>query len=404
MGDRWTDPRDQDWRERDWRRAEGFERGGRGRPEERRRWDEDRSWSGAAGVASDAYDEPARDRRDDEEDGQPYGGRPTLTSGGAYGRGAGGGRSQAYSSGAVAPRFRSQDYTGRQPGRAEDDYRAQQGDARPAYGYREDDRRDEDRAWSGDGDRSYNRDLERRYAEDLRHRSSGGTGGYDYERGYGDAGRSERPGREPWQERREQGGGDFLSRAGERISSWFRGGDLMRGSRDEQREEGRNDPRRHGEDFAREARADRGHRGLGPKGYRRSDERISDEVHEHLTEDPWLDASNIQVEVKAGEVTLSGTVENREAKHRAERLIEDLAGVTHVQNNLRVDQSASLTGAGRGFGSSALEAEMRRKNPGADPTNQGASGRSGRTSTGAAAERSDASTTDGGRGAGSGAV
>ena len=73
---------------------------------------------------------------------------------------------------------------------------------------------------------------------------------------------------------------------------------------------------------------------------------------------------------------------------RAERLIEDLSGVRHVQNNLRVNPHAGLTGAGRGFGSSALEAEMRRNEQAADPGNRGASGLSGRTSTGAAADRS----------------
>jgi hypothetical protein len=88
-------------------------------------------------------------------------------------------------------------------------------------------------------------------------------------------------------------------------------------------------------------------------------------VHDCLTDDPWLDATDIEVAVKDGEVTLSGRVDSREAKHRAERLIEDLSGVHHVQINLRVDPSAGLTGgdftgAGRGFGSSAVEAEMRR--------------------------------------------
>lgn len=187
---------------------------------------------------------------------------------------------------------------------------------------------------------------------------------YGYDRGHGEAGRVETGGREAWEEHREDAG-DFLHRAGERISSWFRGDELMRGSRDE----GDYEAHRHGEP--------RGHRGLGPKGYQRSDERISEEVHDRLTEDPWLDASHIEVEVGAGEVTLSGHVENREAKHRAERLIEDLSGVRHVQNNLRVDPEAGFTGAGRGFGSSAVEAEMRRN------------ALSGRTGAGAAAERSD---------------
>ena len=132
----------------------------------------------------------------------------------------------------------------------------------------------------------------------------------------------------------------------------------------------------------------------GNRGYRRSDDRINDEVHQRLTDDPWLDASEIGVEVKGGEVTLNGLVDNREAKHRAERLIENLAGVSHVQNNLRVKPDGGLTRAGRGFGSSALEAEMRRDAAATDPGNNGASGLSGRTSTGARAERSSGRTTD----------
>jgi HSP20 family molecular chaperone IbpA len=186
-------------------------------------------------------------------------------------------------------------------------------------------------------------------------------------------------------EDRARQAGSSLRDMGQKISSWFRGDRYM----DESRGEDRGD-RSYREDFGRERRFerdDRGFRGMGPKGYKRSDERISEEVHERLTDDPWVDASDIHVHVSNGEVTLTGTVDNRETKHRAERLVEDLSGVSHVQNNLRVAQG-SLTGSGRGFGSSALEAEMRRNEESADSSNNGASGLSGRTSTGALAERS----------------
>jgi hypothetical protein len=103
----------------------------------------------------------------------------------------------------------------------------------------------------------------------------------------------------------------------------------------------------------------RGARGLGPQGYKRSDDRISDDAHERLTDDTWLDASNISISVSGGEVTLSGTVDSREAKHRAERLIEDLSGVTHVQNNLRVAKGNPLTSPGSGYGDSVLGAQIR---------------------------------------------
>ena len=60
-----------------------------------------------------------------------------------------------------------------------------------------------------------------------------------------------------------------------------------------------------------------------------------------------------------GEITLSGTVDSREAKHRAERCVEDIAGVNHVQNNLRLDRGSVLTNPGRGYGDSVLEHQMR---------------------------------------------
>ncbi|MBL0899359.1 MAG: BON domain-containing protein [Reyranella sp.] len=83
------------------------------------------------------------------------------------------------------------------------------------------------------------------------------------------------------------------------------------------------------------------HRGHGPKGYLRSDDRIREDVCDRLTDDPHIDASEVEVAVKNGEVTLGGTIESRAARRHAEELTEDLSGVKHVQNNLRVGQRAS---------------------------------------------------------------
>lgn len=77
------------------------------------------------------------------------------------------------------------------------------------------------------------------------------------------------------------------------------------------------------------------HRGKGPKGYRRSDERIREDVCDRLSDDDELDASEIIVTVKSGEVTLEGTVTDRRAKHRAEDLAESVSGVQDVDNKLR---------------------------------------------------------------------
>lgn len=80
------------------------------------------------------------------------------------------------------------------------------------------------------------------------------------------------------------------------------------------------------------------HRGRGPRGYRRSDARILEEVNDRLTDDPRVDASEIQADVKDGEVTLTGIVDGRDARRRAEDVAEAVSGVTYVMNNLRVRQ------------------------------------------------------------------
>ena len=87
------------------------------------------------------------------------------------------------------------------------------------------------------------------------------------------------------------------------------------------------------------------HRGRGPRGYRRSDDRIREEVCDCLTDDEWLDASNIEIVVKDAEVYLSGTVSDRDDKRRAEALAERISGVKEVQNSIRVqDQQRGQSG------------------------------------------------------------
>jgi osmotically-inducible protein OsmY len=91
------------------------------------------------------------------------------------------------------------------------------------------------------------------------------------------------------------------------------------------------------------------HRGRGPKGYRRSDARIADDINDRLTDDPHIDASHIEVSVKEGEATLAGTIFRREDKRRAEDIADAVSGVTHVQNNLRLrpyDAETAISDAG----------------------------------------------------------
>jgi BON domain-containing protein len=80
------------------------------------------------------------------------------------------------------------------------------------------------------------------------------------------------------------------------------------------------------------------HSGRGPQGYQRSDARIEEDVCEHLTHHGMLDATGIQVQVEKGEVTLTGTVESRQAKRLAEDILDGISGVRDIHNQLRVQQ------------------------------------------------------------------
>jgi hypothetical protein len=104
--------------------------------------------------------------------------------------------------------------------------------------------------------------------------------------------------------------------------------------------------------FGNDATASRGevrrseHQGRGPKGYQRSDDRIREDINERLTDDAMIDASEIDVQVQNREVTLTGTVRDRNEKRRAEDVAESVSGVSHVQNNLRVGQSQGTHATG----------------------------------------------------------
>lgn len=94
-----------------------------------------------------------------------------------------------------------------------------------------------------------------------------------------------------------------------------------------------------------------GYRGVGPRGYTRSDERIREDVCDRLTDDETLNAGDIGVTVRDGEVALDGTVASRGDKRHAEDLADSVAGVKNVQNSLRVKEAA---GRGDTYGHSTL--------------------------------------------------
>ena len=80
--------------------------------------------------------------------------------------------------------------------------------------------------------------------------------------------------------------------------------------------------------------------GRGPAGYRRSDDRIREDVCEIMSRHGDLDASDIEVRVQDGTVELYGNVDDRRDKYLAEDLAECIPGVTDVMSRLRVRKSS----------------------------------------------------------------
>jgi osmotically-inducible protein OsmY len=87
------------------------------------------------------------------------------------------------------------------------------------------------------------------------------------------------------------------------------------------------------------------HGGKGPKNYKRADSRIHEEVCDALAADAHIDASEIEVNVKDGIVTLTGTVSERSMKRAAEDCAEQVKGVTDVRNEITTQSSSSEFGS-----------------------------------------------------------
>jgi hypothetical protein len=172
--------------------------------------------------------------------------------------------------------------------------------------------------------------------------SQGGRGSFDYDRSR--YGRGQERGYDYESDRYGTGGEErgWWDRASDAVASWFGDEEAERRRRmDAQRDQ---------------------YRGKGPKGYRRSDERIKEDVNDRLSEG-YMDASDIDVSVQNAEVTLTGTVNSRTDKRRAEDIAESVSGVSNVENRLRVKQSGSeryggtsstQTGYGSSMGTSAM--------------------------------------------------
>ncbi len=199
--------------------------------------------------------------------------------------------------------------------------------------------------------RAYERERERNrdYERDFDRGSAYGGGyaarsarGYDYERGRRDYdyARDERSLRRPDERGEERGrvGKErgWWDRVSDEVASWFG---------DEEAERRR---------LRDEGQRGASHRGRGPRGYRRADERIRDDINDRLTDHPYLDATDIEVGVQSSEVTLTGAVESRQAKRLAEDIVDSVSGVTNVENRLRVNRSSFDTTATTTTDTSAL--------------------------------------------------
>jgi len=72
-----------------------------------------------------------------------------------------------------------------------------------------------------------------------------------------------------------------------------------------------------------------------------------------LKQDSDLDASEIEVKVQNGVVTLAGTVSERQFKRMAEDLAERCSGVKDVRNEIRMVRDAETTEKNKSTGKSA---------------------------------------------------
>jgi osmotically-inducible protein OsmY len=151
----------------------------------------------------------------------------------------------------------------------------------------------------------------------------GYMGGYDYriadENRYRD--NQQRRYRDADTDRNER---SWWDRTRDEVSSWFGDDDAER----------RRD---------RDHRSSASHKGKGPRGYTRSAERIKEDVCERLSDDPFVDASDIEIRMEDTEVILAGMVHSRQEKRRAEDLVDSISGVTNVQNQLRIAKSEYTT-------------------------------------------------------------
>jgi hyperosmotically inducible protein len=67
-----------------------------------------------------------------------------------------------------------------------------------------------------------------------------------------------------------------------------------------------------------------------------ADNKIYDQLRQKLANDPDVRGANLDVVVKSGAVTLTGTVHDERAKEKAEKIAKKVKGVTSVNNQLKL--------------------------------------------------------------------
>ena len=96
-------------------------------------------------------------------------------------------------------------------------------------------------------------------------------------------------------------------------------------------------------EYGFERRGDPGYRrSQGPRNYRRSDDRVHDEVCTRLAHEDGLDVSEVTVHVRDGVVTMEGTVNDRRSKYEIEDIAASVFGVNDVINHIRVHRYGML--------------------------------------------------------------
>jgi hypothetical protein len=105
------------------------------------------------------------------------------------------------------------------------------------------------------------------------------------------------------------------------------------------------------------------YRGVGPKGYQRSDPHVREQVCERLLLDPYLDASRVVVKVSKGRVALTGSVPSERMRDAAVAAASSVAAGT-VDARLEVTAAAPVRARRAATRTSGTRARSGRKRGG----------------------------------------